>query len=270
MSIEPEPPAARGLLSAEAPPAFYADTLARAGVRHGFFGSRGGVSEGIYTSLNAGPGSRDDQSAVAENRERIAGAFGVSADKLVSLHQVHSARAVFVDAPFPGARPEADALVTKTPGLVLSALSADCGPVLFADPQARVIASAHAGWRGAIGGVFEATVATMVEAGAQQSRIVAALGPCIHQASYEVGPEFESEFVARDPTYKRFFVPGAGDRLMFDLPGFIAARLDALNLASVEILPCDTYSGVETLFSHRRGVHKGAPDYGRNCAAIAL
>jgi YfiH family protein len=270
MSVEPEPPAARGLLSAEAPPAFYADTLARAGVRHGFFGRRGGVSEGIYASLNAGPGSRDDQSAIAENRRRIAGAFGLGADKLVSLHQVHSPRAVFVDAPFPGARPEADALVTTTPGLVLSALSADCGPVLFADPQARVIASAHAGWRGALSGVLEASVAAMVEAGARQSRIIAAIGPCIHQASYEVGPEFESEFLAGDSACARFFIPGAGDRRKFDLPGFCAARLEKLRLASVEILPCDTYSGAETLFSHRRGVHEGAPDYGRNCAAIAL
>ncbi|GAN00486.1 uncharacterized conserved protein [alpha proteobacterium U9-1i] len=270
MPLQSEPPSASGLLSAQAPPAFHADALTRVGVRHGFFGRRGGVSEGIYASLNAGPGSRDNQSAIAENRKRIAGAFDVGVDKLVSLHQVHSPRAVFVDAPFPAARPEADALVTKTPGLVLTALSADCAPVLFADAQAGVIASAHAGWRGAIGGVLEATVACMVEAGAEPGRIVAAIGPCIHQASYEVGPEFESEFVTANPAYARFFVPGAGDRRRFDLPGFCAARLQALVLATVEILPHDTYLGAETLFSHRRGVHEGAPDYGRNCAAISL
>jgi YfiH family protein len=256
------------MLRANAPPHWTATALD--GVRHGFFGRRGGVSTGIYSSLNAGPGSRDDQTAIAENRRRIAAAFNAGVENIVSLHQVHSAIALIVDAPFADPRPQADALVTTTPGLVLTALSADCAPVLLADRDAGVVASAHAGWRGAIGGVLESVVARMCEAGAAPARIVAAIGPCIHQKSYEVGPEFLSEFTAADPGYAQFFVPGSGDRLRFDLPGFCAARLRAQNLAAVEILSQDTYAEPETLFSHRHGVHHGAPDYGRNCAAISL
>lgn len=256
------------MLSFDAPPHWKASALA--GIRHGFFGRRGGISTGIYASLNAGPGSRDDPIAVAENRHRIAAAFNAAPERLISLHQVHSPRALIIDAPLAGQRPEADALVTTTPSLVLTALSADCAPILLADRQAGVIAAAHAGWRGALGGVLEAVVARMREAGAEPARIVAAIGPCIHQKSYEVGPEFEAEFRAADASYSRFFVPGAGDRLGFDLPGFCTARLRAWNLAAVEILPHDTFSEAETWFSHRRGAHESAADYGRNCAAIAL
>jgi YfiH family protein len=234
-------------------------------VRHGFFGRKGGVSQGLYATLNAGPGSRDDAAAVAENRARIARTLG--ADDLLSLHQVHSARAVRVDGPWLGVRPEADALVTTTPRLALTALSADCAPVLLADPAARVIGAAHAGWRGALGGVLEACVAEMARAGAEPSRIVAAIGPCIHQASYEVGPDFRAAFAAEDQDY---FLPGAGDRLMFDLPGYCAARLACVGVARIETLPRDTYALREDYHSHRRNVHDGLADYGRNCAAIML
>jgi polyphenol oxidase len=256
------------MLDANAPPAFLSQALAHAGVKHGFFGRRGGVSTGIYASLNAGPGSRDDPAAIAENRRRIAGAFGLSADKLVSLHQVHSATVLTVDAPI--GRPQADGLVTKTPGLVLTALAADCAPVLFADAEARIVGSAHAGWRGAIGGVLESTIDAMRALGAAPARMIAAVGPCIHQKSYEVGPEFEAQFRAASDDYAVFFKPGVGDRFMFDLPGFCAARLSALGVGTVEVIPHDTRVEDETLFSHRRSVANSEPDYGRNCAAIAL
>lgn len=265
MHIEPEPSPARRLLNAGAPPHWSAAALA--GVRHGFFGRQGGVSTGIYASLNAGPGSHDDAQAVAENRRRIAAAFGGT---LVGVHQVHSATPVFVDAPFPSERPHADALVTKTPGLVVSVLAADCGPILMADAEAGIVAAAHAGWKGALGGVLAATVALMEEHGAHRDRITAAIGPCIHQASYEVGPEFGDAFTAADAAFARFFSQGQGDRLHFDLPGFCADRLAAAGVTNIEILPLDTYAHPDALFSHRRSVHEKAGDYGRNCAAIAL
>lgn len=246
-----------------APPSLAASALA--GVKHGFFGREGGVSDGIYASLNAGTGSNDDPQAVAENRRRIAAAF--SADALVGVHQVHSPNAVFVSAPWSGERPHADALVTTTPGLVLSVLTADCAPVLLADVEAGVIAVAHAGWKGALGGVLDSTVALMREHGARA--IAAAIGPTIHQASYEVGPEFEAAFIAADADAARFFAPGARGKAHFDLPGFCAARLARLGIAA-ETLPHDTYAAPDLWHSCRRAAHRGEPDYGRNCAAIAL
>lgn len=248
---------------ASAPPHLKAATIAD--IRHGFFGREGGVSTGIYASLNAGTGSNDDAQAVAENRHRIAGAFG--ADALIGVHQVHSPDAVFVTAPWTAERPHADALVTTTPGLVLSVLTADCAPVLLADANAGVIAAAHAGWKGAIGGVLDATVALMREHGARE--IKAAIGPTIHQPSYEVGPEFEANFLAADPANARFFAPGASGKAHFDLPAFCAARLAALGVAA-ETLPHDTYTAPDRWHSCRRAAHRGEPDYGRNCAAIAL
>lgn len=265
MPIEPEPPTARGLLSADAPPRWTAPTLA--GVRHGFFGREGGVSAGIYANLNAGTGSGDDPEAVVENRRRIAAAFGVAGAHLIGVHQVHSAEAVLVREPWTGARPHADALVTSTPGLALSVLTADCAPVLFADLEAGVIGAAHAGWKGALSGVLEACVALMRTHGA--SKISAAIGPCIHQTSYEVGPEFRARFVEADAACASFFVPGAGDKSHFDLPGFCAARLEAVGVAS-DILLLDTYALPGRLHSHRRSVHEKLGDYGRNCSAIAL
>lgn len=233
-------------------------------VRHGFFGRAGGVSGGIYATLNAGPGSRDDPDAVRENRARIAATLQVGPDRLLSLHQIHSARAVRVDGPWRGARPEADALVTTTPGLALTALSADCAPVLMADAEAGVIGAAHAGWRGAVSGVLEACIEEMRAAGA--ARIVAAIGPCIHAQSYEVGPDFRAAFGAEDAA---FFAPGAGDRLHFDLPGYCLMRLARAGV-SAEALPLDTYGLGADYHSHRRHVHEGRDDYGRNCAAIVL
>lgn len=264
MPVEPEPAPARRLLNA--PPSWEASALA--GVRHGFFGRAGGVSNGIYASLNAGTGSNDDADAVRENRSRIAAAFGAPAHNLVGVHQVHSPHAVLTQGPWEGERPHADALVTTTPGLVVSVLTADCAPVLLADREAGVVAAAHAGWRGALAGVLDETVQLMRAQGAV--RIAAAIGPCIHQPSYEVGPEFAAQFAAADPAHARFFAPGRGDRRLFDLPGFCADRLAALGASQVEVLPLDTYAHADALYSCRRAAHASEPDYGRNCAAIAL
>lgn len=265
MPVEPQPSPARGILSD--PPSWSAPLLA--GVRHGFFGRAGGVSTGIYASLNAGTGSNDDPAAIAENRRRIAAAFGAAPTHLVGVHQVHSPHAVFIDAPWPGERPEADALVTTTPGLVLSVLTADCAPILLADEKAGVVAAAHAGWKGALGGVIGAAVSAMAAQGAQPARIKAAIGPCIHQQSYEVGPEFEARF-ADDASFAGFFSPGPGDRLLFDLPRFCVGRLHVAGVEQVDVLPLDTYALPAALHSHRYSVHQGWGDYGRNCAAISL
>jgi YfiH family protein len=263
MPLQPEPAAPRGLLSADAPP--YLTARALDDVRHGFFGREGGVSAGIYASLNAGTGSNDDPQAIAENRRRIAASFGANA--LIGVHQIHSPTAVFVTTPWTGERPHADALVTTTPGLVISVLTADCAPVLLADTRAGVVAAAHAGWKGAIGGVLEATVRLMREHGAQN--IAAAIGPTIHQTSYEVGPEFEARFVSEDAAAARFFAPGPSGRAHFDLPGFCANRLAVLGI-NAEILPYDTYAEPQRWHSCRRAAHQAEPDYGRDCAAIAL
>lgn len=267
MSLEPQPPAARRLLSG-APPCWTARALD--GVRHGFFGREGGVSGGIYASLNAGTGSKDDAEHVRMNRARIAAAFDLAPEKLLGVHQVHSPTAVLIDAPWSGERPHADALVTTTPGVVISILTADCTPVLLADKDAGVIGAAHAGWKGALTGVLDSVVATMEAKGAKRERIAAAIGPCIHQASYEVGPEFLARFVEANPAHQSFFTAGRNDRRLFDLPGFCAAELAALGVGNIETLPLDTYAHPSLLFSHRRSVHENAGDYGRNCAAIAL
>ncbi len=267
MFVEPQPSTAAGILS-DGPPSWSAGVLAC--VRHGFFGRRGGFSGGIYESLNAGLGSNDDAACVRENRRRIAAAFGARPDHLLGVHQVHSSNAIFVSEPWRGDRPHADALVTTSPGLVISVLTADCAPVLFVDAQVGVIGAAHAGWKGALGGVLESTLTLMEEHGAERSRIAAAVGPCIHQGSYEVGPEFKQRFVESDASYASFFVSPEGDRLCFDLPGFCAARLQSLGLDRVDVLPLDTYTRPYDFFSHRRSVHAKESDYGRNCAAIAL
>jgi YfiH family protein len=265
MHIEPEPSAARGLLS-EAPPHWTSRALG--GVRHAFFGREGGVSRGIYASLNAGPGSNDDPEAVNENRRRIAAAFALPPTHLVGVHQVHSCTCVMARAPWSGERPHADALVTTTPGLALSVLTADCTPILLADRDAGVIAAAHAGWKGAISGVLESTIAMMRERGARD--IAAAIGPTIQQASYEVGPEFEARFVAANAAYAKYFRTGAGDRLHFDLPGFCAERLHVLGVSEVELLLFDTCADAAHFHSNRRALHEKANDYGRNCAVVAL
>ena len=249
-----------------------AGVLAEAGIRHGFFTREGGVSDGLYASLNCGFGSNDDPANVAENRRRVAATLGLAADRLVTCYQIHSPTVATVDAPWRlEERPRADALVTRTPGLALGILTADCAPVLFADPAARIIGAAHAGWRGAVGGVLEATVAAMGALGAEPSRLVAAIGPCIAQASYEVGPEFPAPFLAQDATNLAFFVPARREGFfLFDLPGYIARRLKRLGLGRVEQTGGDTAGEPDRFFSYRRSCLLKEPDFGRGISAISL
>jgi purine-nucleoside/S-methyl-5'-thioadenosine phosphorylase / adenosine deaminase len=256
-----------------AAPHVQSETLASLpGVRHAFFTRRGGVSQGLYASLNGGLGSRDDPEAVRENRRRMTDALGVPAERLVVPWQVHSAEAAVALTPW--AREEAphvDAVVTVTPGLAVGVTVADCGPILFADPKARVVAAAHAGWKGAFGGVIEATLARMEELGADRANVTAALGPCIRQPSYEVGPEFAARFTAADSANARFFGPSSKPgHALFDLGGYVVARLEAAGVGAVDDVGLDTYSDEARFFSFRRATHRGEPDYGRLIAAIAL
>lgn len=253
-------------LAANSPP--HLQSTALAGVRHAFFGREGGVSTGVYASLNTGPGSNDDPEAVKENRRRIAAAFDLPPTHLIGVHQVHSPTCVMASRPWTDERPRADALVTTTPGLAISVLTADCTPVLLADRQAGVIAAAHAGWKGAISGILGSTVAMMRQRGARD--IAAAIGPTIQQASYEVGPEFKARFVTANPASTRYFRRGATDRFHFDLPGFCADRLRMLGVTNVEVLPNDTCADAAQFHSNRRALLEKAPDYGRNCAVIVL
>ena len=240
------------------------------GVRHAFFTRQGGVSTGVYDSLNVGVGSKDLPDHVQENRARCAAALSVDIGHLLTCYQIHSSIAVIADAPF-AQRPEADGVVTAVTGLACGALSADCAPVLLADPEARVVASAHAGWKGAIGGVVDATVATMVAKGARRERIVAAVGPCIGQASYEVGADFQARFAAEAPGSERFFAPGrASDKRQFDLPGFVLARLAEAGVEQAEWIGRDTCADEALFFSNRRGFLRGDADYGRLLSAIVL
>jgi polyphenol oxidase len=242
------------------------------GIAHGFFTRRGGVSEGIYASLNCGPGSRDDQAAVMENRRRVATHLGVDPSHLLTAHQHHSADAIVVTEPWPlEAMPKADALVTATPGIAVAALAADCAPVLFADPKARIIAAAHAGWKGALAGVLEAAVVTMERLGAHRADIHAVLGPCIGPGAYEVGPEFEQRFIVESADYSSFF-QRLDDRTRprFDLPGFVLNRLELMRIGHVENRSRCTYSHEQELFSYRRTTHRGEADYGRQISAIVL
>jgi YfiH family protein len=238
------------------------------GLPHGFFTREGGVSTGIYNSLNAGQGSGDDGAAVAENRDRIAAHMG--AETLVSLHQVHSDIAVKVDGPWPRGRPKADAMVTDKPGIAIGVLTADCTPVLFADREAGVVGAAHAGWKGALGGVLEATLSAMEALGAERSRIAAGIGPVISQRAYEVGPEFVERFLDDDPDNGRFFAGGEGDRAMFNLPGYCLGRLREAEVGQVEWTGHCTYSDERRFFSYRRSCHRKEPDYGRLVAAIMV
>ena len=239
---------------------------------HAFFTREGGVSSGIYGSLNGGVGSRDAPEAVAENRRRMAHHLGVEPARLVVPYQVHSAEALVVEAPFPvGERPRVDGLVTRTPGLALGVTGADCGIVLLADPEARVIGAVHAGWKGALTGVLEATVAAMAGLGATPAHITAALGPCIAQASYEVGADFVDRFRAAEATNARFFRPASRDgHALFDLHSYIGARLLHAGIGRFVDLGLDTYADETRFFSYRRTTHRGEPDYGRLVAAIAL
>jgi YfiH family protein len=242
------------------------------GLRHAFFTRDGGVSQGIYASLNGGVGSADTPEHVAENRTRMAAALGVAPEALLSAYQIHSPDVVVAERPWTHeARPRADAIVTRVPGLAIGVSTADCGPVLFADAQARVIGAAHAGWRGALAGVTDATIVAMERLGAERQRIVAALGPMIHQASYEVGADLVERFDAADPANGRFFRPSArAGHALFDLPGYIAAHLTAAGIAGIEDLDRCTYAEPERFFSFRRTTHRGEPDYGRHVNAIAF
>lgn len=242
------------------------------GLRHGFFTRRGGVSEGLYGSLNVGFGSDDDPERVVENRARCAGRLDRPAEALATLYQIHSNRVVEVEAPWPrGEAPQADGMATRTPGVVLGILTADCAPVLFADPEARVIGAAHAGWKGAIGGVLEETVAAMARLGARPERIVAALGPCIGPASYEVSQPFVETFLTQSPANERFFAPGRRPgHAQFDLPAFVVDRLSRMRLGAVVDAGLDTCPDEERFFSYRRTTLRGEPDYGRQLSAIVL
>lgn len=252
------------------PPVFRAQSLEGASLRHGFFGRKGGVSTGVYASLNTGKGSEDDTKHVTENRERIANTMDVPTDHLVGIHQVHCAQAICVDRPWPGAIPKADALVTATPGLALSILTADCAPVLLADPDARIIGAAHAGWRGALAGILESTVDAMVEIGAKANTIRAAIGPCIAQSSYEVGPEFLETFVMANSAHELFFSRGKDDRWHFNLEYFCTHRLRNRGIETIEAMAMDTCARSSDFFSYRRATQRGESDYGRNLGAIML
>jgi YfiH family protein len=240
------------------------------GLRHAFFTREGGVSDGIYASLNAGVGSADDPARVAENRRRMAAALGVAPTHFLTVHQVHSPDVAVAREPFAGDRPKADALVTDRPGLALGASAADCGPVLFADGTARVIGAAHAGWRGAFTGVLEATVAAMEQLGATRANIAVAIGPLIRQRSYEVGEEFIHRFGRDDPANARFFAPAERTgHAMFDLAGYIRMRLERAGIVQIDDPDICTYED-ERFFSYRRATHRAEPDYGRHVHALVL
>jgi hypothetical protein len=242
------------------------------GIRHGFFTRRGGVSQGLYDSLNCGYGSGDSADNVTANRGRAMAMMDQPGEALITARQVHSAKAVVVEKPWPrDAAPEADGLVTQVPGIALGILTADCMPILFADPRAGVIGAAHAGWRGAKAGIAESTVATMETLGAKAKRIVAIMGPCIRQGSYEVGPEFRAAFLADSPANESFFAPSRRDgHFLFDLPTYVYRRLDAIGLKQVQMLQIDSCRETDRFFSHRRATLKGEATCGRNVSAIIL
>jgi polyphenol oxidase len=249
-----------------------APTLKLAGLRHGFFNRHGGVSDGLYATLNGGLGSHDRAASVAENRARMAAALGVKPQALLTAYQTHSPDVVIVESPWSAdARPRADAIVTCTPGLAIGVTTADCGPILFADPVARVIGAAHAGWRGALAGIVDATVTAMKSLGAQPERICAALGPMIRQQNYEVGPDLITRFAAEDAANERFFAPAARkSHAVFDLAGYIRSRLLRAGIRQVEDLALCTYGDAAQFFSFRRSTHLNESDYGRHVSAIAL
>lgn len=253
-------------------PALAARNLDRPGLRHAFFTRNGGVSDGVYASLNGGVGSRDEPHRVAENRARMAKTLGVEAGRLLVPFQIHSADALHVREPWAlDERPRCDGLVTTEKSLALGVTGADCGMLLFADIGAHVIGACHAGWKGALTGMIEATVAAMESLGARRGNIHIALGPCIGPGSYEVGADFVAQFVTQDRDHARFFAPSTREgHSMFDLPGFITSRVERLGVASFESLAIDTYADEERCFSYRRCTHRKEADYGRLVSAIAL
>ena len=242
------------------------------GIRHGFFTREGGVSTGIYASLNCGLGSDDNPEHVLENRARVASRLGTNLEWLVSPYQTHSATAVVAETPWPRDKaPRADAVVTAMPGLAIGISTADCAPVLFADPHARVVGAAHAGWRGALSGVIEATIERMTELGARRADISAVVGPAISGPSYEVGEEFKAQFLSADPANATFFLrPDGAAKPHFALSRYVCARLQAAEIGVSEDLDVCTYDDESRLFSYRRTTHRGEPDYGRQISAIVL
>lgn len=248
---------------------FLTDTAQRP-TRHGFFTRAFGVSDGIYAGLNCGAGSDDDPQSVAINRARVAQAAGLKTDALLSLHQVHSNDVIEVTAPqWAGERPKADAMVTKMRGIGLGILTADCAPVLLADKAAGVVGAAHAGWKGAIGGVCENTIDAMISLGAVRENIIATVGPCISQKAYEVGQEFFEVFAAENSENTRFFINGSGDKMQFDLPSFVLHRLRGAAVTADWVGRC-TYSEPQSFFSYRRATHAGESDYGRLISVVRL
>ena len=243
-----------------------------AGITHGFFTRRGGVSNGIYDSLNCGIGSRDDPVAVKENRARAAAAIGAGAENFLTPYQIHSATAFIVEKPFvPGPQgPQADALVTRRAGFALAVSSADCVPFLFAEPQPGVFAAAHAGWRGALGGVLESAIAAMESLGAARARLRAAIGPAICAGAYEVGEDFRAAFLKKDASAEAFFSTGGAGKPHFDLPGYVEHRLASAQIGGIATIRLCTYSEEDRLFSFRRATHRGEGDYGRQVSAIML
>ena len=241
-------------------------------IRHGFFTREGGVSQGLYASLNCGTGSSDDPAAVAENRARAMSMLDLAPTALVTVHQQHTATAVLVTAPWAdGARPIADAMVTTIPGLALGILTADCAPVLFADRRGGVVGAAHAGWKGALGGALDSTLDLMVAQGAKKKNIVAAIGPCIGHRSYEVGPDFPAPFLAEADENKDFFAPARrAGHFLFDLPGYVSRKLARLGVVDVTRVPADTCRDEARFFSYRRTTLHGGGDYGRQLTAILL
>jgi YfiH family protein len=249
-----------------------ADTLGLPGISHGFFTREGGVSSGFYASLNGGIGSRDSSTDVAENRARMAAALGVEPNCLLTAYQIHSPHVVVAVSPWTlEARPRADGIVTQTLGLAVGVSTADCGPVLFVEPRARVVGAAHAGWRGALAGIVEATVAAMERLGAARGEIRAALGPMIRQHNYEVGPDLINRFSAEDPASGPFFAPASRPgHALFDLGGYVATRLRRAGVDHVEDVGLCTYADQALFFSYRRATHRAEDDYGRHINAIAL
>lgn len=249
-----------------------ADALDKPGIVHGFFTRQGGVSDGIYASRNVGLGSNDDRDKVLENRKRIANALGAEADRLATPYQIHSADVITLAEPFSeNDDRKADALVTNQKGLAIGILTADCGPVLFADAEAGVVGAAHAGWKGAIGGVLQNTISAMEALGARRGRISAILGPTISQAAYEVGPEFHERFLDANSGHTRFFnASEKPDHYMFNLPAFIRLQLENAGVSVAGDVGLCTYSDEERFFSYRRTTHRKEPDYGRQISAIMI
>ncbi|WP_292066914.1 peptidoglycan editing factor PgeF [Brevundimonas sp. UBA7664] len=245
--------------------------LDRAGVRHGFFTRQGGVSTGLYEGLNTGVGSKDDPAAIAENRRRVAEHLGGVSDDLAACFQIHSAIARVAEAGWKGARPEGDATVSAAPGVLCAVLTADCAPILLADPEAGIVGAAHAGWKGALDGVVHSTVAAMQALGAEPRRMVAVVGPCIAQASYEVGADFQDRFEHHDPGAARFFAPGETvDKRLFDLPAFVLWRLEQAGVADAAWTGDDTRVDAARFYSNRRAYLDGEADFGRLMSAISL